>query len=268
MDMERRISSVHNDRIRQAARLRDRRGRRQQQRIIVDGCREVMQALRAGLRPVDVFVSERYVDDPSVQPVMTLLDTHGWEPTIVASPVFEKIAFGDRPEGIVLVAAEPRRRLRDLRLPANPLVCVLERVEKPGNLGAVVRTADACGVSAVLVADGTTDLYNPNAIRASLGAIFHVPVCADTSGEVRSFLQATGCLIYAARVDGAEDYVTVDFRGPSAVVLGSEAEGLTSVWSGPGVKAVSLPMLGVVDSLNVSVTAAVLCYEALRQRRA
>ena len=140
-------------------------------------------------------------------------------------------------------------------------------MEKPGNLGAVLRSADAAGVSAVIVADGRTDLYNPNAIRASLGTIFTLPVCEAASGEVLAWLRQRKYNIFAARVDGSVAYTAVDYRGPTAIVLGSEAAGLSSIWTGDDIQAVRLPMLGVADSLNVSVTAAVLFYEALRQRK-
>jgi TrmH family RNA methyltransferase len=147
-----------------------------------------------------------------------------------------------------------------------PLIAVLEGVEKPGNVGAVLRSADAAGVSAVILADGRTDLYNPNAIRASSGTIFSMPVCEATSSDVLAWLRERGFRIAAARVDGSVPYTKVDYRGPTAIVLGSEATGLSPIWSGNDIQAVRLPMLGAADSLNVSVTAAVLFYEALRQR--
>jgi TrmH family RNA methyltransferase len=161
----------------------------------------------------------------------------------------------------------PPARLEDLVLGDDPLVAVLERVEKPGNVGAVLRTADAAGVSALIVADPQTDLYNPNTIRASLGTIFTLPVAQATAEETLSWLRSRRLTVFTARVDATRPYTAADFRGPAAIVLGSEAEGLTSVWSGAEIQAVSLPMRGAADSLNVSATAAVLFYEALRQRR-
>jgi TrmH family RNA methyltransferase len=147
-----------------------------------------------------------------------------------------------------------------------PLVAVLEGVEKPGNVGAVLRSADGAGVSALIVADAQTDLYNPNAIRASLGTIFSVPVAAAAAADTLTWLRHRGLAIFAARVDGAVPHTEADFRGPAAIVLGSEAKGLSATWTGPDVTAVRLPMAGVADSLNVSAAAAVLFYEALRQR--
>jgi TrmH family RNA methyltransferase len=158
-------------------------------------------------------------------------------------------------EGPIMIAAEK-----------NPLVAVLEGVEKPGNIGAVLRSADAAGVSALIVADCRTDLYNPNTIRASLGTIFTVPVCEAPSGDVLAWLRENKISIIAARVDGTMPYTEVDYRGPTAIVLGSESSGLTSIWNSPDITAIRLPMLGAADSLNVSAAAAVIFYEALRQR--
>jgi TrmH family RNA methyltransferase len=148
----------------------------------------------------------------------------------------------------------------------HPLVVVLEGVEKPGNLGALLRSADAAGVSALVLADSRVDLYNPNAIRASLGTIFSLPVCEAASGEVLAWLQQHELQIFAARVDGSVPYTERDYRGPTAFVLGAEATGLTSAWNAPDITAIHLPMRGIADSLNVSATAAVLFYETLRQR--
>ena len=267
MSMAEIIRSLQNPRIRQAMRLRDRRGRQQQSRIIVDGWRETCRALEAGLVPLELFVCEGLVAPPRLVELHTLLRAAGAEQTLVTRDVFQKLTFGDRGDGIILVAAPPQRQLGQLDLPEDALIGVLETVEKPGNLGAVIRTADAAGVSAVIVANGGTDLYNPNAIRASLGAVFHLPVCAAPATQVLSWLRDRGATIYAAHVDGAIPYSAVDYRGACAVVLGSESHGLTDAWCAPDITAIALPMLGVVDSLNVSATAAVLFYAALRQRR-
>ena len=148
-------------------------------------------------------------------------------------------------------------------MPACPLVVVLEGVEKPGNVGAVLRSADGAGVSALVVADPRTDLFNPNAIRASLGTVFSLPVAESAARDVLAWLGGRGLRIVAARVEGAVAYTEVDYRRPTAIILGSEAAGLTALWSGEDVRPIRLPMLGVADSLNVSAAAAVLFYEAL-----
>ena len=179
---------------------------------------------------------------------------------------FEKLAYGDRVDGLVAVAETPLRRLADLVLPAEPLIGVIEGVEKPGNLGAILRTADGAGLDAVIVADTATDLFNPNIIRASVGTVFAVPVCVASSGEVLAWLRERGIAIIAARVDASVDYTKADYSGAVAIALGSEARGLSDAWGELARASVRVPMLGVADSLNVSATAAVLFYEALRQR--
>jgi len=260
------ISSVRNPRVHAAARLRDRRHRTQQGQILIDGARELGRALDAGVQLVEVFVNEQHASD-AVRSLRVRLAKSGTALVSVTAHVFEKLAYGDRADGIVAVARTPQASLAGLQLPTCPIVAVLESCEKPGNLGAVLRSADAAGVAAVIVADPVTDLYNPNAIRASLGTIFSVPVAQGTAAETIEYLQAQQLAIVAARVDAARDYTAIDFRRPTAIVLGSEAAGLSDQWRRDDVAAVKLPMCGVADSLNVSATAAVLFYEALRQRR-
>ena len=181
--------------------------------------------------------------------------------------MFAKLAFGDRAEGILAIAATPRATLADLpALPPDPLLAVLAGVEKPGNIGAVLRTADAAGVSAVILADPQTDLFNPNAIRASLGTIFALPIAVATATETLAWLRERHCRILTTRVDAQLTYSEAEYVGPTAIVLGSEAAGLSDAWSDADVFPVRVPMLGIADSLNVSATAAVLFYEAVRQR--
>ncbi|MCU0958503.1 MAG: RNA methyltransferase [Pirellulaceae bacterium] len=261
------IHSLHNPRIKLALRLRDRRGRLQQRRMIIDGWRESCRALVAGVEPCELFLCADLLEPSQQAELAATARARRCEPTLVTRDVFHKLAFGQRGEGVVLVATLPQPTLADMPLADRPLICVLEGLEKPGNLGAVVRTADAAGVSAVIVADGGTDLYNPNAIRASLGTIFHVPVCAAPAVDVRAWLTAHGVHVFAARVDGATSYADADLRGPCALVLGSEARGLSSIWQCVTIDSIVLPMCGLADSLNVAATAAVLFYEAWRQRR-
>jgi len=261
-----RITSLQNPHVNSAVKLRDRRHREKQGRMVIDGARELQRAVAAGVRLVEVFVCEPLCRSDEARQVLSALPATGAAVFSVSEAVFEKLAFGERAEGVLGVAAMPEATLGRLNLPANPLVAVLEGVEKPGNLGAVLRSADAAGVSALVAADARTDLYNPNAIRASLGTIFSLPVAAATTPQTLRWLRHRGLAIFAARVDGSIPYSQADFRGPAAIVLGSEAHGLSSAWSGAGVSAVRLPMRGVADSLNVSATAAVLFYEALRQR--
>ncbi len=260
------ITSRQNARVKDTVRLRDRRHREKQDRILIDGARELSRAIAAGVRLIEVFVCEPLCTSDDARGVLARLPECGAEILDVTERVFEKLAFGQRAEGVLGVAEMPRSTLDEITLPENALVAVLERVEKPGNIGAVLRSADGAGVSALIVADGRTDLYNPNAIRASLGTIFTMPVCSTTTAETLDWLRQHGLSIRATRVDGSVPYTQPDYRGPTAIVLGSEAEGLSDAWSGDEITAIRLPMLGQADSLNVSVTAAVLFYEALRQR--
>jgi RNA methyltransferase, TrmH family len=259
------LSSPSNPRVKAAARLRDRREREATGLTLVDGSREIRRAIDAGVELVEVFVCEPEATGPDARAVLEGLRPTGW--TAVTERVLGKLAFGERSEGIVAVVRLPRMGLADVRLPAVPLVAVLEGVEKPGNIGAILRSADGSGVDAVIAADPRTDLFNPNAIRASLGTIFSRPVVSATAAATLDWLRASGVRIVAARVDATTDYTEADLRGPLAIVLGSEAAGLTEAWHAPDVVPVRLPMLGLADSLNVSSAAAVLFYEALRQRR-
>jgi RNA methyltransferase, TrmH family len=262
-----RITSPANPRIKSAVRLRQRQGREDQRRIIIDGVREIGRAIEAGVEVGELFYLPELCGDDEHQAVLRGARRAGAMLIDVTPSVIEKLAYGNRVEGVVATAGTPQRRLEDLPLTADALVAVVEGLEKPGNLGAILRTADAAGVGGLIVAEGGTDLFNPNAIRASLGAIFSVPVCLTTGAGALAWLREHRFKLYATRVDAALDYTAANLRGRSAIVLGSEAEGLSDLWRAGDVTAIRLPMLGTVDSLNVSATAAVLFYEALRQRR-
>ena len=264
------ITSPNNPRVKLAVRLRTRRGRRQQDRIIIDGPREIRRALDSGVRIVEAFVfpgdvkpSEHAVIDPLVRQLREA-GVSCWE---VTDAVFQRVSYGDRADGVVAIAETPNSDLSSWTGARPSLVAVLEGIEKPGNVGAILRSADAAGIDGVIVANPATDLYNPNTIRASLGALFSLPVFSADSDTVRAWLRRHGLHIVVARVDGSIPLHQVSLRQPCAVVLGSESDGVSSHWREADMQAVRLPMLGTVDSLNVSVTAAVIFYEALRQRQ-
>ena len=259
------IGSPKNPRVRAAVDLRERRARDASGLTLVDGVRELGRALDGGMRVVEVFADETALTSDAAV-VVVRARAAGATVIPVTGVVLDRLAYGDRSEGLVATIAVPDLSLEALALPADPLVVVLEGVEKPGNLGAVLRSADGAGADAVIVADPRTDLFNPNAVRASLGTIFTVPVAAAPSTVVRRHLASAGLRILAAHVEGSQAYTDVDMRGPLAIVLGSEADGLTGAWTGEDVVPVRLPMLGVADSLNVSIAAAILLYEARRQR--
>jgi RNA methyltransferase, TrmH family len=262
-----RITSVHNPRVKEAMKLRQRKGRERQQRLIIDGRREISRALAAGFAIVEVFIHPATCEDPEGERLRRDLErteASSWE---VSADVFRRLGFGDRDEGFVAIARPRHELLEDFIPPEPACVVVLDGVEKPGNVGAVLRTADATGVSALIVTNPGTDIYNPNLIRASLGAVFTLPVFSSQPPTVLAWLHQHGISALAARVDGATPYFQHDFRGPVAFILGSEATGLGSPWAEGDLRSIQLPMWGKVDSLNVSNTAAVLLYETMRQRQ-
>ena len=260
------LASPSNPRIRAAVRLRDRRERDATGLTLVDGARELRRALDARVDVVEAFVCEPLLAGEDARAVLDALRRRDVTVTTTTELAFAKLAFGDRSEGLVAVVRAPSLALADLVVPAEPLIVVIEGVEKPGNVGAVLRSADGAGVDAVIAASPRTDLANPNVIRASAGTIFSVPMAAASTDDVRRWLLDRGIRIVAARVDGALDYTSADLTGAVAIVLGSEAEGLTGTWAGADIVTIRLPMLGIADSLNVSVSAAILAYEARRQR--
>jgi TrmH family RNA methyltransferase len=261
------ITSVHNPRIKAAIRLRDRAGRDDQGRIIIDGVRELTRALDSHVGLQELYYDPQRCQGSDRKILLAAAQKAGAELIEVMPQIMEKLAFGHRHEGMVAVARPPERRLDDLELSQDALVAVVEGAEKPGNIGAILRTADAAAVNAVIVADGGTDLYNPNAIRASLGAIFTVPLVAATSREAIAWLRKKAYRLYAARVDGAIEYTAANLASGAAIILGSEAHGLTQQWQADDITPIRLPLSGTVDSLNLSATAAVLFYEALRQKK-
>ena len=260
------ITSRQNARVKEAAKLRDGRQRAKQNRFIIDGLREIGRALDAGIDLVEVFICPPLCGSPVARELGQRLDNCGAVVAEVTSEVFEKLAFGERSDGIVVVAVTPHHGIDQLELPANPLVAVLEGLEKPGNVGAILRSADGAGVDAVIVVNPETDLFNPNTIRASVGTVFSKRVCVATVEETLGKLRAASVSIIATRPDAPRHYTEVDFRNGAAIVFGSEAAGLTAAWNQADVTGVRLPMRGIADSLNVSTTAAVLFYEAQRQR--
>ncbi len=259
------IDSPANARLRAATGLRERRHRTRTGRTLVDGARESRRALDAGVELDTAFVCRARIRGGDAEAVLAALEG---DPRLVelSERAFAALAYGDRREGVVLVVRAPSTTLDELEpISEAPLVLVTEDVEKPGNLGAILRTADAAGCDAVIAIDGA-DLYGPNVIRASTGAAFTVPMASATPAECLAWLHRHGIRPLAARVDATTSYADVDLRGPTAFVLGSEADGLSAAWADPSILGVRLPMAGVADSLNVSVTAAVLAFEARRQR--
>lgn len=281
------ITSLQNPKVKLAAHLREPRQRKKHQLTLVDGVREVRRALERGVTLHTLFVDAAWLANPvpiSAQNSSSIPDsTHDLDsqwvlelshrlPVVAASSdIMAKIGFGDRASPLMAIMHTPSTSLSTLdALPTNikpGLILVLDQIEKPGNLGAAARSADAVGATAMLLSDPCCEIFNPNAIRASLGAVFTIPVASGTALEVQAWLQQRGYQIMVARLDSSQDYASIDYRKETAFVIGNEAKGVSSSWSSPNMSGVRLPMLGIMDSLNASVTASVLLYEALRQRR-
>ena len=263
------VSSRQNPRFKAALALRDARDRRQQGRILVDGAREIGRALDANVGLVEAWVAPDRVRTAAAGRLLPRLATAA-EVVETTPELLARLAYGERDEGIVAVFEMPPTSLEHIAtdLPESALIAVVEGVEKPGNLGALLRSADGAGVDAVIAADPVGDVWNPNAIRASVGTIFSLPLAVCSADEALAFLRRREVTVAAAWVDGATEYDRVDLTGPVALVVGAESSGLTAAWSAADVLRVSIPMLGLADSLNVSASAAILFYEARRQRRA
>jgi len=261
------ISSSRNPLVRHAIRLRDNRFRQKQRAVIVDGVREIERAIDGGLQLQTLFFSEACGPDLSLK--QRLVVGAGGAMVTLSGDLMAQVAYGGNPREAVAIFRQPDdRTLSGLDLGAQPLVIVMVGIEKPGNAGAIFRSADAVGADAVVLCDARCDLFNPNLIRASLGTVFTVPCAEATQAETIAWLRQGGLTCFAAIVGAERTMWDVDYRGPSAIVVGSEAQGLGTLWrdwSG-GLVAVSIPMLGAADSLNASVTAAALLFEARRQR--
>ncbi len=262
------ITSVQNDRVKRIVKLQRKAAfRRLEKQTVIEGAREVSRAIQNGWIPAELWGrSDSFQGLEAVDAVSS--------PRFQCSEeIFTKISYRDNPDGVLAVGPLVGKTLKELHLPDSPLILVAEGVEKPGNLGALLRTADGAGADAVIVADPATDLNNPNVIRNSIGTLFYLPVAEASSEEAISFLEEKGIRILSAVPDAETLYTDCDLTGPLAIVVGAEDQGLSDVWlarrsPGEGGKnpAVKIPMLGKNDSLNVSVSAAVLLYEAVRQR--
>ena len=258
------ITSAQNPKFKNLLLLQEKsKARREQGLFVVEGRRELEHALETGFTARTVFVCPEIAGE-SVIPGLT------GNLTIVEIPeaLYRKAAYRESTEGVIAEMEVKERRLEDLQLSERPLIVVLESVEKPGNLGAVLRSADAARADAVIVCDPLTDLWNPNLIRASLGGIFTVPTVCASSAEAIAWLKARGVRILTAQLQDSSWYYDTDMTGGTALVMGTESTGLTDVWRQAADAHIRIPMLGRLDSLNVSVSAAILLFEAVRQRNA
>ena len=267
------ITSLQNPRVKNVVRLSNRRHRDRQQQTVVEGVREASLALRNSVVPIEAFFCPDYLDSVEGQDLSRqLFDLNAKKQTRlfeVPPAVFDKMAYRAGSGGVLLVIPYLTQKLDDISLGGNPLIAVVDGAEKPGNLGAILRTADAAGLDALLLtADeaGGTDSHNPNVIRASLGAFFTVPVVTTTRDQALSWFRNHGITTVATTPDAQQLYTAVSLSGPTAIIMGSEATGLGREWLETADSLVRIPMAGEVDSLNLSVSTALLLYEAVRQR--
>lgn len=257
-----RITSTQNPKVKSLLALEKPRERRKQQLFIIEGRKEISMAIEAGYKIGNLFFCDELIDVADIPD--QLKDEKLLIP--VSKEVFDKMAVREGTGGMIAVAEMRIHALDHLQLSKNPLLLIVEGVEKPGNLGAMLRTADAANVDAVIICDTQTDFYNPNVIRSSLGCVFTKQVAAASSEDTIAWLRKNNITVYCTYLQASQHYHTVDFQKPAAIVMGTEATGLTDVWVKAANANIIIPMLGKIDSMNVSTAAAVVVFEARRQR--
>ena len=260
------ITSLQNPRVKQVVALRDRRGRERSGLMRVEGFEELSLALASGARPRDLFFCPALFRAAEQQELVEQIRTAGGELIEVSEPVFRKMAYREGPDGWLATFPTIERALTDLDLSPRPFLVIAESIEKPGNLGAILRTADAAGVHAVIASAPLTDWGNPNIVRSSKGAVFSVPVAEASNAETLAWLRHHGIQIVAATPQATLRHDQADLAGPLAIAVGSEKFGLSETWLEAADAVIRIPMFGRVNSLNVATAAAVLIYEAVRQR--
>ncbi len=267
------ITSTQNPKIKNIQKLDKSAERKSQNLIIIEGEIELNLALSANIEIINVFFCKELIPEFKVNDIFGIYKKNNvtyfnkiqfFE---VSKPVFDKIAYRENSFGMVALARPIITTLNTLKLPKNPLLIVLESVEKPGNLGAILRTADAANVDAVIICDPQTDIFNPNAVRASIGCVFTKPVVACTSEEAIIFLKSQNINMYATALTASKPYDEISYKTPSAIILGTEATGLSKIWLENATQNIIIPMQGKIDSMNVSVATAIVIFEAIRQRK-
>ncbi len=261
------LTSPANPKIKHVVKLRSCSTREETGEMIVEGFRECRRALDNGYRPTAIFhCPELYLKNENEAQLVADAERAGADVFTCSKTAFVKMAYKERPDGLLMTGPHVAKKLADLELPPNALVIVTESIEKPGNLGTILRSADAAKVAAVIVCDRTTDIHNPNVVRASTGTMFSVPIVEATSDEALAWLKAKGFKILAATPHAEKLHFEVELTGNVAIALGAEQYGLTAKWMDGAELRVRIPMLGLADSLNVSAAATILVYEAVRQR--
>ena len=258
------LTSSQNPRIKDLQLLQDKsRHRRERGLFVVEGLREIKQSLIAGFHPEAIYYCDELLTEKDI---LKIAEGHNCQISSVSKYLYEKIAYRGSTEGIIGVLHSKSTSLSKIKLRENPLILVLESIEKPGNLGAILRTADASGVDLVIICDPLTDLYNPNIIRSSLGGVFSNTIVCTDSDHAINWLKTNKVNILTAQLQDSDLYYQIDMSSSTAIVLGPEDKGLSNKWREASNHKIRIPMLGELDSLNVSISGSILCYEALRQR--
>lgn len=261
------LTSPSNPKLKRVVKLRTCAAREESGEMIVEGYRECRRALDRGYKPHAIFhCPDFYLKNENEPQLVEDAAKAGAEVFTCTKTCFTKIAYKERPDGLLMVGPHISIKLADLKLPPHALIIVTEAIEKPGNLGTILRSADAAGAAAVIVCDRTTDIHNPNVVRASTGTMFSVPIVEASSEEALAYLKAHNFSILAATPHAEKLHSEVDLTGNVAIALGAEQYGLTAKWMDGADLRVRIPMLGMADSLNVSAAATILVYEAVRQR--
>jgi TrmH family RNA methyltransferase len=261
------ITSVQNPRVKNLVKLRDRGPRDEQGVFLVEGFRALTRALDRGVRPRELFVCREWFLGENEDALIARCREVGADVVELGRHAFAKAAYRDRPEGLLAVVDQWHTALGDLQLDDPPFLLVVESIEKPGNLGTILRSADAAGIDAVIVCDPVTDLFNPNVVRSSTGVLFAVAVALTTTDETIAYLRARQIRTVATTPGATQLYSAADLRGPLALVMGSEQFGLGAAWLAACDESVRIPMAGQADSLNVAMATIVTLFEAVRQRQ-
>jgi TrmH family RNA methyltransferase len=266
VNLPEKITSLQNPRIKQLVKLRDRRDRDEAGLFLVEGYREVRRALEKNIRLLELYFCPDWFLGENEPALIEQARQAGAQLFELSKEAFAKCAYRDRPDGLLAVAPQWKHGLADLKLSAVPFLLVVESIEKPGNLGTILRSADAAGVDGVIVCDAVTDVFNPNVVRSSTGVLFSVPIVVADSASVHAWLKQQGVRIVATTPDTPSLYTQVELRGPLAIVMGSEQYGLSDFWLKQSDLLVRIPMAGQADSLNVAMATIITLFEAVRQR--
>lgn len=261
--MTKQITSIQNPLIKSLVLLQEKaKARKQSGTFLIEGKREIELAIKGNYQPETILFLPELITENEINKLVK----SKVELIEITKEVYQKLAYRDTTEGILAVAKTKTLSLNDLKLPENALILVMESIEKPGNIGAMLRTCDAANIDAVIIANPKTDLYNPNIVRSSVGCLFTNQIATDTTENVIQFLKDKKIAIFGATLQNSNFYHTQDYTTASALVVGTEATGLTQAWRDNATQNIIIPMQGEIDSMNVSVASAILLFEAKRQR--